>query len=897
MAFTIIDGVEHGSTTTSPLGVYGPGAGVVAISTTTVRAGSRSLDLSAGGYRGHEMTGRVVAAGIGVQFQGFPVGGNNQQALLDFTNANGALAVGYNRLTGKFCVFSITGSLVQDFGPASLSTGVWYWLDVSVDTTVNPAVIKARVTPEGGGWDGTEGTVSPAQAAADCTQVLYGNASTNFARFCDDFVLSHAASGVLSEPYPIGPRYIEGLYPTGDGTHNINAADELERSATGTDITNATTDAYTLIDDVELEISTADASRDYIRDIGTATADYVEVTFADLAAGSRTPVDVKGYATDRDGGSLGTNSAVSRIVLADGTAVTPDLRTAADDPGTTLAIRMKMLDRPTGGWDRTKVNGMRGRLGFGDGAPEARFFAMMLEVVLVPPPIVLVPGAASGSPVVWPFAQKGWRKVPDVYFTIDGVPVDVDEDWSLRSSAYGGYETGSFKIKARDVRAHPFGISQGAPVAVYTQGDLQIWEGTLPVSPNLGEDGRAEISTVGPWAEAEAASEVRCFQVRGAKEWVEADSDPHNYNFNDGFMLNHAGGKLEFRAPKGEDFTTADVAGFLIWVPGAHFTRTALVMNKSGDHANFELRLRGAQGPSGSFTTIDSYTWGAANPTGTEKIATGLGGDYDLITAQIHCTSTVSNLATRLRTWLTSLRVNDLAADDDMSASDVVTHTGEALGWNVDGVQSTAANVLPLLWTEQWSELLIYMADLEDHFVRRIARGLEYAPWGDQSWEVLRSYSARPELKPLEAFNRAVIRYETVAGAPAEVSVDADPDPLPGQLKVIDYDLSDPQPNSTLANAVAERMIGRYSLPRWAGRVEVYRSRHQAGPLAILPGDVIDVADWDMGVSQPLRVHGAEYRKDHATLAIESPISLVQLIEAAQRGFGHPKRRGKNKRK
>ena len=502
-------------------------------------------------------------------------------------------------------------------------------------------------------------------------------------------------------------------------------------------------------------------------------------------------------------------------------------------------------------------------------------------------------GTAPDQP---PLSHRGWRTMPKVFFTIDGIAVDAEPDWTLRASAFGGYETGGFKIPGRQLRRHPFGITAAAPVAAFTAGDEQIWEGTIPTDPRVGEDGKAEISTEGPWVEAVRAAEVRCFQVRGGRRFVEGDSDPHNYANNDAFETERSGGKLQYKAPKGEDFTAGDVASFVVWIPGVHFTRYAFIINKSGDNSNFDIRVRGAQGPSGALTDIDTYTLGAANPSGTEKIKTGLGGDYDLLNFQIRCATTVANLGTRLRAWLTSIRANDLALDDDMSASDVVKDIGEALGWNVDGVIGTSANVLPLLWTEPWSELLLYMADLEDNYVRRVARGLEYASWGEQRWEILRSFSARPELRALEPFNRVVVHYETIAGAPAQVTADPDVDPLPGRLRVLDYDLADPQPNATLAQAVADRMIARYAAPRYAGRVEVHRTRHQSGPLAMVPGDVADVADWDLGVSVPLRIHGTEYRHDHTVLSIESPISLVQLLEEARRGLGHPRRRGRNRR-
>jgi len=495
-------------------------------------------------------------------------------------------------------------------------------------------------------------------------------------------------------------------------------------------------------------------------------------------------------------------------------------------------------------------------------------------------------------------SAKGWRSVPEVHFTIDEVPVDVEEDWLLRSSAYGGYISGDFRIPERQYRRHRSSIEAGAPVVAHTQGMEQVWEGDVALNPSPREDGKIEIATNGPWVEAEAAEEVLAYQVRGGGMFAEGDGDPHNYAQNDGFELTKGGGKLQWKAPKGEDFLANQVASFVIWIPGAHFTRYAFVMNKNRDMSNFDIRVRGALGPSGSLTTIDTYTLGAANPSGTEKINASLGGDYDLLAFQILCSTDIANLGERLRVWLTSLRVNDRAEDDDMSASDVISDIGEALGWNTDGVGSTSANVLPLNWQESWAEALLYMADLEDLFVRRVAGGLQSGPFGndgEEEWEVLRTYSGRPDLKELDLYNRFVVRYTTISGKPAEVVVDADPDPLPDRTRVMDYDLADPQPNDTLAIAVAELLMLRFSVPRWAGWVDVSKVRHKSGPAVILPGGIANILDWDQGKDNALRIHGMELRRTHARLSIESPVSLVHLMEEARRGLGHPRRRGKNR--
>jgi hypothetical protein len=681
-------------------------------------------------------------------------------------------------------------------------------------------------------------------------------------------------SSTVAALYPLGAGSVKRLPPTGVGTHN-NSGDFATSAGT---IANS----WQLLDQQPML-----GAADWVSQTVLNTASYLEYTHEDLGAtetvihgvrwyagGSNDPFnqsDIKGHGIDGASDTLlwsGIPAAFSAVVV----------------PGAV----------PHWPWTASEVNALKTRIGYsGDVTPNPQLRSVFIEVAIgeTPPP---PPADAIGTGA----AGAGWRGVPDVHFEIDGVHVDVEEDWELRSSAYGGYVNGQFQIPGSQLRRHPFSIDAEAPVIAYTQVGDQIWEGKVAHVPRIGNDGLAEIETDGPWKEAEAANEVLPFQIRGGHMFVEGDEDPHNYAHNDGYEMTGRAGKLQFKAVKGEDFVSGQVASFVLWVPGAHFSRVAFVINKNRDLSNFEIRIRGGVGPSGAVTDIDNYTLSSANPSGTEKIRTGLGGDYDLIMLQIRCVTDISALAERLRAWLTSIRINDLAEDDDMSASDIVTHVGEQLGWNVAGVDSTGANVLPLLWEESWAELLLYMADLEDHYVRRVASGLQFGQWGDTEWDVLQSFSGTPELRELDPYNRVVVHYTNQAGRPAEVVIDADPDPLPNGLRVMEYTLEDPQPNDTLATAVGERLSARYSRPRWAGDIVVHKVRdHRSGPLMILPGDAARVLDWDLGKDVRLPIQGIAQRRDSVRLSIESPISLVNLMEEARRGLGHPRRGGKNRRK
>jgi hypothetical protein len=127
------------------------------------------------------------------------------------------------------------------------------------------------------------------------------------------------------------------------------------------------------------------------------------VTFNALPSNSDTPIAVMAYAVDRDSTGTGTSAAVSRIVDSGGTSVSPDLRTSADDPGATITVRKKMLTAPGGSWDRTEVDGLRFRAGFGDGAPDVHFSSVMLEVAML---------TASGATPKIPHVAMARRRYP-----------------------------------------------------------------------------------------------------------------------------------------------------------------------------------------------------------------------------------------------------------------------------------------------------------------------------------------------------------------------------------------------------------------------------------------------------------------------------------------------------
>lgn len=170
-------------------------------------------------------------------------------------------------------LYCATGNLSFGATGVAVTTGQWYRIDCKLNATAGAKTVDAQI-------DGVAlGQATSAEASAPQPSELValgarGNSVTG-EWFYDDILISNTPAD-----YPLGEREpINALYPTADGTHNVAGANQFERGTTGTDITNATTNAFELINEVPLDDTTPD-SNDYIAAIAPANAgDYVEVLF------------------------------------------------------------------------------------------------------------------------------------------------------------------------------------------------------------------------------------------------------------------------------------------------------------------------------------------------------------------------------------------------------------------------------------------------------------------------------------------------------------------------------------------------------------------------------------------------------------------------------------------
>jgi hypothetical protein len=255
-------------------------------STSTVRSGARSLRvnptaavsfaLSSGGL----FTGGTKAVSrIYINIASHPT----TDTLIYGVLASGAyVGLVYQSSDQKYYAGADTaGTLTVGSSGATLATGRWYCIDSKSDVANNPWTIDGMVDGVAIG-QATNAVAATTFSAVSAVIRLGSNGSTEtFDIFYDDLVLSLTAAD-----YPIGAGYINHFVPTADGTHNIAGTGDFQRTLTGTDILNATTTAWQLVDEVPLEAVVTD----WINMLAPINAtDYVECIFGP-ASGVAVPI-------------------------------------------------------------------------------------------------------------------------------------------------------------------------------------------------------------------------------------------------------------------------------------------------------------------------------------------------------------------------------------------------------------------------------------------------------------------------------------------------------------------------------------------------------------------------------------------------------------------------------
>ena len=244
----------------------------------------------------------------------------------------------------------------------SVVADTWYRIDLKVDNRANPRLCDVQV-------DGQAcGQASTALAAADLSNYGFGcivSPGVTYEFYLDDILVTAGF-----DSWPIGAGYVNKYSPNGDGTHLTGTAGNFTDAA-GTNITDATTDAYTHVDDVPMG-----GGADNVEQRVASTTNYVELTFEDSAEdvapqGVDYLIEYKGAAANAYTGSwaLRDGTFEEKVALSPAT-------------GVTQRYMVRHFPYPPSGlpWTDTLFDGLRTRIGYsGDATPDVQFESIMLE--------------------------------------------------------------------------------------------------------------------------------------------------------------------------------------------------------------------------------------------------------------------------------------------------------------------------------------------------------------------------------------------------------------------------------------------------------------------------------------------------------------------------------------
>lgn len=521
-------------------------------------------------------------------------------------------------------------------------------------------------------------------------------------------------------------------------------------------------------------------------------------------------------------------------------------------------------------------------------------------------------GLLSPAPVpITPPGGKFVRAIPEITWTLGGQVIDADPGWG-GNCVVGGYDQAQLTVPLSQWRSVP-GAGQGSVLKAYQDNGDAVWEGTITAPPQI-TDGRASLLANGYKVRAEKTTQPLLVSTNDMTQWTSVDSDPYSGGDNyKKITLGSGNHPISWQVARNVDLdkTTADNGRY-----GYAFTAEGCTIGGVGiRQVQFDMRYVNADQDSN--LEIQTVSAGVVGGNAYDLSSTSSGNTYATNGANQNQTQTSGGFATTRETIVLYLHVNTNETPADLlnywanhvtvwgpvttnnvyNASDVVSYVGSILPtpWDTSGVVSSSYDITPLWWTQSsLMDLLLYLADLEDKFIRVLDnRGsgpyVEYGAWGSTNWKVQLAHGATPDLVPLELFDGVRVPYQTPHGITRSVTVRSATTPYGNIFETAA--LEDPQPDEDLATRYATALLSRLSTQRYKGSLDVVRAYDANGRnniYGIRAGDTVTISDWDQGTSQSLRVTEASYSLGSVHLGIEQPYSLSHLLAASA---GHKRHR------
>ena len=366
-----LEGFEHWTVSANAFNVSDAAIASTVVGTPTNIAGGRTgRGLECNPATGTEYFGREIpgtnpvlsVVSFYVKFTSLPTVDSVIFAMLPGTGIGGRLW--FKQSTGKFHLAISATANGTDVGPAGITTGVWYLVDMRFDASANPWTLDGQID------GGTNVQVTSAVAANTASSWRIGaDLTSTYTAQYDDFVASNTAAD-----YPLGAHQVLPLHVNGDGTHAGTIVSGDFDKAGGADILTSTTDAWQQLDDWVTGVD--DGATTCIICLAGAATEYTEHTFEDTAEATIWGVSA---VVASPVSSTTAHTATFRIVDSGGATVV-DL--FAGDVSISIATHYasKFL---TANPSSTTVNGYKFRFGFStDPAPDPQVTAVMLQIAI-----------------------------------------------------------------------------------------------------------------------------------------------------------------------------------------------------------------------------------------------------------------------------------------------------------------------------------------------------------------------------------------------------------------------------------------------------------------------------------------------------------------------------------
>lgn len=534
------------------------------------------------------------------------------------------------------------------------------------------------------------------------------------------------------------------------------------------------------------------------------------------------------------------------------------------------------------------------------------------------------------------------KQLPYVKWLIDDKEIPVADDWVASTIAHGGYDSASLKVPESFSHRFPSLFGPGVRVSAFQQDGVRIWEGDIANAPTA-DNGIVEVFAAGGNDAAEMRDENLLYQDDTAGEWRDENGAPHNGTGKANIVVTSGDGLVSFEIGQDETVAQNEKHGLVRWIAGSKIRRIRGTLLPSGTYTGYKLRIETCDGPAGTRSTAVDVDPGAGLLDETIVSPTDM-----VVLSLVKTSAGTETRPNTLKLEVRDLRINDLTLADGFDISNVIADIGQRLGYDTTGVDlgvpldyvggalitwdkyqvkvatglttllgprytleerskmtldraavlESALDALPFFWTGgSWANALSYLCELIDWrwlvLGNTFGRGrlLDAGPFGP-SWSVS-PQGARVQLREVPPDNQVVVKWTSVSGSPMQTIVRADPNPLEQQGKINSYPftLADPQPDESLALALANSLIATRSQPRVQGRIDLYTVRDLVGPSSpyeVTAGSLVSVDDWGNGNATDMRVKQTEMRADGVSLGIEQDVSLVNLIAAGLRRSQRP---------